>query len=221
MGTELKLVGLWIESIWDEQACPPQELAGELPGDSRLRLSDYLDRGAELAAYLGASWCRFGCEGPLGCRELHDGEWAWPEGLSHYVREHHLILPEELVRKATAGARPDLPHQPNDRPRDTTAWFAWCASRRSGALRPALERAQTEARRRGKEEERLRLQAAAAKAARVGVSESECAAKGCSERALKGSAYCAYCFGGGPRGSHGPSRAFDSPEALARILNGG
>jgi len=29
---------------------------------------------------------------------LTDGEWVWPEGLSHYVEYHNLILPDEVVQ---------------------------------------------------------------------------------------------------------------------------
>lgn len=28
---------------------------------------------------------------------MSDGTWLWPEGLSHYVREHGVVLPEEFV----------------------------------------------------------------------------------------------------------------------------
>lgn len=33
---------------------------------------------------------------------LTDGEWAWPDTLSHYVEKYHLELPQEFVRHATS-----------------------------------------------------------------------------------------------------------------------
>lgn len=217
---ELKLVGYWIESIWDSYP-PPQELTGGLPEDARRRLADYLDAGAELTAFLGMSWCRFGCRPAaeeLGAKELHDGEWAWPEGLGHYVREHGVSLPEELVRKALSGTADGIPALPPDQPRSLDFWLSWSAARRSGALQPALERARAEAWRLGEEAEERRVRTAAVKTARIGESDAECVGKGCARKALKGLAYCALCRGGPRRGPE-PSRAFDSPEALVRVLN--
>jgi hypothetical protein len=68
--------------------------------EDRHRLVAYLEAGRELIYWHGCSSCRFRCGIPdsqMGCRELTDGTWAWPEGLSHYVAEHYVMLPEEFA----------------------------------------------------------------------------------------------------------------------------
>ena len=38
----------------------------------------------------------------IGCLELSDGVWLWPEGLAHYVDVHGVRLPDEFVNYAAA-----------------------------------------------------------------------------------------------------------------------
>src|SRR5262245_56839572 len=60
----------------------------------------YLNGGSFFTGWLGYSWCRFGCGVPdkeMGSCDLTDGYWMWPQGLSHYVRRHHVRLPEEFI----------------------------------------------------------------------------------------------------------------------------
>ncbi len=33
----------------------------------------------------------------MGDSELTDGVWAWPQGLSHYVGSHDVVLPDEVL----------------------------------------------------------------------------------------------------------------------------
>ena len=33
----------------------------------------------------------------MGCSDLTDGVWVWPEGLVHYIEAHELVLPEEFL----------------------------------------------------------------------------------------------------------------------------
>jgi hypothetical protein len=42
----------------------------------------------------GWSWCRFGCQGWNGTRNLTDGTYLFPEGFVHYVRDH-FVRPDE------------------------------------------------------------------------------------------------------------------------------
>jgi hypothetical protein len=56
----------------------------------------HLDAGAVDVRWLGPSPCRF-CGRPNGSADLTDGTYLWPSGLSHYVREHGVRLPEQVV----------------------------------------------------------------------------------------------------------------------------
>ena len=51
-------------------------------------------------ACLGYAACRFP-DGPhgreMGCCDLTDGFWLWPEGLWIYVSRYHVRLPDEFV----------------------------------------------------------------------------------------------------------------------------
>jgi hypothetical protein len=101
--------------------------------ERRDRIRHYLQSGKPLAQYAGFSSCRFAdCKHPerdrLGTKDLTDGRWIWPEGLWHYVQDHAVRLPDELV--ATAAARDftipsDLSDQVVDA--DPAFWLRWAA----------------------------------------------------------------------------------------------
>ncbi len=62
----------------------------------------YLDNGRTLVAWRGLSYCRM-CgrsDEVMGSDCLTDGVWAWPQGLSHYLRAHDIMLPEKFVEHA-------------------------------------------------------------------------------------------------------------------------
>jgi hypothetical protein len=64
-------------------------------------LAEYLDNGYPLVDLMGASRCVLDpSHGSItGGNALRtDGEWLWREDTSHYVRQHHLLLPERFVR---------------------------------------------------------------------------------------------------------------------------
>jgi len=62
-------------------------------------IADWLDRGKVASKYMGSSYCRFdGCKTYMGCVDLSDGVYLWPEGLSHYVRVHGVVLPRAFIR---------------------------------------------------------------------------------------------------------------------------
>jgi len=105
----MKIIGYWIRSLSDDDFPPPQELITDCDASTRNAIAEYLDAGLEFAAYRGVSWCRFFCDHPMGNRELTDGEWVWPEGLSHYVRDHNVRLPDEFVASVRLQSRPALP----------------------------------------------------------------------------------------------------------------
>ncbi|MFD1873094.1 hypothetical protein [Hymenobacter bucti] len=73
--------------------------------DERQRVVAYLRQGRSFVSWMGYSWCRFRCgisQGAMGADDLTDGTYCWPEGLTHYILEHNLRLPTELVRHILA-----------------------------------------------------------------------------------------------------------------------
>lgn len=188
----LTLIGYWIASLKDDVYPPPQELVAEYDADARRAVAAYLDTGEVYAACRGHSWCRFGCPEQNGHRELTDGRWVWPEGLSHYVRAHDVRLPDAFIRDALAATAPALA-LPFDRLSarvDTAFWVEWCATHRSGALRERLQSARSAA---DEEVERLLrefMEEVAEEERVVGLSEVLCAWAGCTSRTPMGRRIC-------------------------------
>src|SRR5688500_6081646 len=92
----MDVIGYWITDLTDEVFCAPQEVVGFLPQDVRTELVNYLNAGTVVVPRMqfGFSWCRFFCGAngrTMGNKELSDGSWIWPEGLSHYVQAHGVI----------------------------------------------------------------------------------------------------------------------------------
>ena len=85
---------------------------------------------------MGYSWCRFRCGIPdreLGCSEMTDGVWIWPDGLAHYVEVHGVPLPEEVIEtmRANSWVPPvELPASADRRwETDSSFWEEWGRSR--------------------------------------------------------------------------------------------
>ncbi|MEV6283405.1 hypothetical protein [Kribbella sp. NPDC051770] len=71
-----------IDPAWDE--------------DERDMTAVYLRHGLVARAYMGPATCRV-CGRRNGSVELTDFVYVWPEGLSHYLLEHQVRLPEVFV----------------------------------------------------------------------------------------------------------------------------
>jgi hypothetical protein len=112
-------VGFWADyahPCWPD----PHELVDHDYGVSeRQDVAGYLERGDVVEVYRGWSWCRICGYDRNGHADLSDGTYLWPEGLAHYVREHHLRLPGKFTAHvasrragppgtAAAGKRADL-----------------------------------------------------------------------------------------------------------------
>jgi hypothetical protein len=98
------MIGYWSDGEGDEQSyipgCPlPADVAGTWDQNDRKAVLEYLSSGIPYRVYMGHSQCLL-CDEPNGSTEFTDGEWAWPEGLAHYVSEHEARLPEAFVNKA-------------------------------------------------------------------------------------------------------------------------
>lgn len=113
-----KKVGYWQSYEWQPYYPHPKHLVE--PGwreSERSKIIAYLKSGHGCGHWCGYSYCRFGCfsQRPeknasklehrermdgiksMGCRDLTDGEWVWPEGLAHYVEKHNICLPDAFI----------------------------------------------------------------------------------------------------------------------------
>lgn len=69
-------------------------------GPERDAVIAHLRAGRVVERYLGDSWCRFKCGASgevMGCADLTDDTYVWPEGYVHYLEEHHLKPPQEFI----------------------------------------------------------------------------------------------------------------------------
>lgn len=99
----LRLIGYWPGG--EDPDCPDPAWFVDPNWDpaERARVCTYLKSGTELFHYCGLSWCRFGCEVIfLGSKELTDGFYYWPEGLSHYLERHNVKPPQEFIEHVKA-----------------------------------------------------------------------------------------------------------------------
>ena len=92
------LIGYWA-SEWEPHWPSPQTFVdAKWNQREQQAVIAHLETAALLAEYGGSSWCRFNCgQSHLGHREFTDGYFYWPEGLSHYVRIHHVRPPALFV----------------------------------------------------------------------------------------------------------------------------
>ena len=184
----MHLIGYWIESLADMNYFPPQELIGDLTAETKRRIADYLDAGSLFAEYRGLSWCRFGCTHvQMGHREFTDGCWVWPEGLSHYIRDHAVTLPDQFIEHVLSGGSTASPPIQNE-DLDDGLWINWCRARSTRHLQAAIADARRLASIRGDE---LRSAYWKQKELQVGLSTTKCLHQSCSDLALIGLAFCA------------------------------
>jgi hypothetical protein len=135
-----KLVGL---GFWAEHFNP-----GRFPNPRRLvqqgweqgsldRIVEYLRSGKVLMDYVGYSFCRFECGIPsskMGCADLTDGAFVWPDGLAHYVEMHSVILPEffvEHMRMNSFRIGKDAGCLPFDSSYSVQEWIDWASAKRA------------------------------------------------------------------------------------------
>ncbi len=102
--------------------------------EDRERIAAYLEAGWTFVQWRGLSHCRFACGveiRDMGSRCLTDGEWVWPEGLSHYVVRHLVRLPDEFVRSMESrawqipAAASEVVRATHGEP-DGRFWIGWC-----------------------------------------------------------------------------------------------
>jgi hypothetical protein len=123
-----KLVGYW------DPPDPRTLVAPDFYGSELPLVIRYLQSGQPIMDYLGYSYCRFSCGIPnceMGASDLTDGEWVWPEGLSHYVEAHGVRLPVEFIEtmRRNLWERPKVEIRLSsfDSCYDLSFWKAWTA----------------------------------------------------------------------------------------------
>lgn len=99
----LRGVGYWSSSEEPDLPRPEDLVAPGWNPDDRDAVIGYLEQGFPFTYAMGPSFCRI-CGKPNGSQDLTDGAFAWPEGLSHYLRDHSVRLPDQLVSAFLARA---------------------------------------------------------------------------------------------------------------------
>jgi hypothetical protein len=97
----LRLIGYWRSEAHPEYPDPRDLVDSAWDTDERHVVGTYLAGGTISKTYLGYSPCRI-CGENNGAIEFTDGAFAWPSGLAHYVDQHGVRLPQELVEHAVA-----------------------------------------------------------------------------------------------------------------------
>ncbi len=128
-----RIIGYWLGPDapgWPDAAEFVDDYAD--PAD-REEAAQRLDNGILTdCASMGYSLCRL-CGKRNGDTERTDGALIWPDGLGHYVRDHHVRLPEEvevLLRRTVPSAEEAVRQAVHAEPdlRDTAWWKQACAS---------------------------------------------------------------------------------------------
>ncbi len=131
----LEVLGFWFSPFAPSTLPRPQGLVAALDPPRRERVLRYLRGGKVLVRYPEASFCRFECgETAMGCCDLSDGRFVWPEGLAHYVERHDVRLPDAFVAHVEARggevAACQLPKAAFGL-YDREPWLAWAKAQRA------------------------------------------------------------------------------------------
>jgi hypothetical protein len=95
----VRLIGYWCDdrSPEGDRWPNPRDLIDESWSEyERHIVATYLEHGFVPWGFAGVSECRL-CGRVNGSAEFTDGVFLWPEGLAHYIREHSVRLPDEVL----------------------------------------------------------------------------------------------------------------------------
>ena len=97
MNKNLIRIGYWRQKENNNEDLPwPEE--GNLSLDDKKKVTNYLMKGKEHAAWMGCSRCRI-CGKGNGSTCLTDGKFVYPEGYAHYILYHNITPDERLLKK--------------------------------------------------------------------------------------------------------------------------
>jgi hypothetical protein len=105
----LTLIGYWRSTQEPEWPDPRESVDDAWDDAERDIVASCLETGRVPWIQMGYSTCRF-CGRENSCAERTDGTYRWPEGFSHFVREHGVRLPARVVdhiRERQAQITPD------------------------------------------------------------------------------------------------------------------
>jgi hypothetical protein len=88
-----KAIGYWFNDHHPTFPKPEEHIDGSWNSIEREAVARYLDSGKIVASWRGWSRCRM-CGKQNGSACLGDGVYVWPEGFSHYVRDHGVRPPD-------------------------------------------------------------------------------------------------------------------------------
>jgi hypothetical protein len=93
----VRLIGYWRGSNSPEWPDPAAFVDESWSAHERRFVGEYLTNGQRMPyASAGVSLCRL-CGKPNGADEFTDGSYLWPEGLAHYVTDHAVRLPAQVI----------------------------------------------------------------------------------------------------------------------------
>ena len=93
----LKRIGYWRSSDRSDLPDPHEFIDTSWDTHDRDVLASYFDSGTVLRTFRGQSECRICGKSDNGSAEYTDGTLLWPEGFAHYIRDHSVRPPEELL----------------------------------------------------------------------------------------------------------------------------
>ena len=103
--TRVKAIGYWIDDGRPDLPDPSDFIDADWVAAERQAVANYLNAGRPQSTGSGCSLCRI-CGLSNGFEEFTDGTYLWPEGLAHYVADHSVRLPGEVVRHALSSNDP-------------------------------------------------------------------------------------------------------------------
>lgn len=91
-------VGYWKSE--DEPNLPDPTILPQIDPTVKYMVLQYLKNAKTHQYWKGPSWCRFRCgirDFDMGTTDKTDDKYIWPAGLTHYVEEHNVTLPQEFI----------------------------------------------------------------------------------------------------------------------------
>ena len=100
----VRAIGFWIDEDAPHLPDPAAFVDTEWAVEERNVVAAYLRGGNDIVLGQGCSTCRI-CGVPDGFEEFTDGRYRWPEGLAHYVFDHAVRLPDEVLEHVLRSAK--------------------------------------------------------------------------------------------------------------------